>query len=592
MLSPLTDADPRTVGSYRLQGRLGAGGMGAVYLGFGPDDHPVALKVIRPELAADPGFRQRFRREVAAARRVHGSFVAEVRDADVDAEQPWMATEYVEGVSLAAAMADRGRLDGRTLVDFAVGLADALVAVHGAGLVHRDLKPSNILLAWDGPKVIDFGIARDLGASDQTRTGDVIGTAAWMAPEQLLGERAGPPADIFSWAMCVVFAATGRRAFAADTPTASAFRSLVEEPDLDGIPETLTPILLNALSKNPTDRPSAVDVVSTLLGYEVTGIADADEATRRQLGTRWAPPPAPPGPAPAPPGPAPAPVASPATAPAGPAPAPVASPPPPTAPQRRDISGRRTGWGGKRLALTGAAAVALLAAGAGLALALTPGESGDASTPGAHLRTIAASPARQATAGTTMLPAIATPGTSTATPPTANGSGPAVAAAGSRTDGQSGTAPRAAAPTPAGQASAGTTALPATTAPAPPPTMPDTNGGTTNEVVYHAAGNAAGTAWFNSGTANMRKGRNSFTVKDLFCGDGWSIYVQYSYTDAQGTSRSGSKYLSGDCSPVEWSGSIVGAQPKALAFRWRGCKWDTNHRSADTCEPWITTTVR
>ncbi len=298
MLAPLTDADPRKVGRYRLQGRLGAGGMGTVYLGFDEDGHPLAVKVIRPELLGDADFRKRFRREVAAARRVRGNYVAEVRDADVDAERPWMATEYVDGVSLAMAVAERGRLGGSTLVNLATGLADALVAVHAAGLVHRDLKPSNILLAWDGPKVIDFGIAHVVDTTEHTQTGHVIGTVAWMAPEQLRGERAGPAADIFSWGMCVVFAATGRHPFAADTPTASALRMLREEPDLSGIPDGLTPLTRRALSRDPGRRPTAVELVTGVVRNYVDSVDLADQVTRHVLITPPPPPPSTPTPLP------------------------------------------------------------------------------------------------------------------------------------------------------------------------------------------------------------------------------------------------------------------------------------------------------
>ncbi|WP_250284424.1 protein kinase domain-containing protein [Frankia sp. CiP1_Cm_nod2] len=291
MLAPLTDADPRKIGRYWLQGRLGAGGMGAVYLGFDEDGHPMAVKVVRPELTGDADFRERFRREVAAARRVRGRFVAEVRDADVDAERPWMATEYVDGVSLSAAIGERGRLSGSMLVDLAASLADALAAIHAAGLVHRDLKPSNILLAWDGPKVIDFGIAHAVDTTEHTQTGHIIGTVAWMAPEQLRGERAGPAADIFSWAMCVAFAATGRHLFAADTPTASALRMLREKPDLSGIPDGLTALLRRALDRDPARRPTAVELVTGIV-RNYPGSADlADQVTRRVLVAPQPPPP-------------------------------------------------------------------------------------------------------------------------------------------------------------------------------------------------------------------------------------------------------------------------------------------------------------
>jgi eukaryotic-like serine/threonine-protein kinase len=294
MLTALTAADPGAVGRYRLQGRLGAGGMGTVYLGFGPEGRPAAVKVVRPDLVDDVDFRDRFRREVAAARRVRGSFVAQVLDADVDAVPPWMATEYVDGVSLAAAVARRGRLDGAMLAAVGSGLANALVSVHAAGLVHRDVKPSNILLSWDGPKIIDFGIARALDGTVHTSTGDVLGTVAWMAPEQLRGERAGPAADVFAWAMCVVFAARGRHPFPAETPAATAIRMLQDDPDLAEVPEHLIPLLTRALDKDPARRPSAVETLSALVGADVTDLAEADHATRRAIDGSWVPPTPPP----------------------------------------------------------------------------------------------------------------------------------------------------------------------------------------------------------------------------------------------------------------------------------------------------------
>jgi eukaryotic-like serine/threonine-protein kinase len=584
VLSPLTDADPAAVGTYRIQGRLGAGGMGAVYLGFGADDRPAAVKVIRPELAVDPEFRARFRREVAVARRVQGSFVAEVRDADVDADRPWMATEYVEGVSLARAVADRGRLAGAMLTGLATGLADALVAVHAAGLVHRDVKPSNILLAWDGPKLIDFGIARDLESRDQTRTGDLIGTVAWMAPEQFLGERAGPPADVFSWAVRVAFAATGRHPFPGSTPTASAVRSLNSEPDLEGVPPDLAALLRRALDRKPHARPGAVEVVSALLGEKVVGVVDADEATRRRLRSDWV------APAPAAPAatavPAAGPVAVPAAdraASADTAVEPIAVPVAQrtqVAPAWLPVDGR-SGSGHRRLALVGAVVLVLLTAGAGLGWALAAGRSpaggtGNAAGPGTPRSIASPSPSGPATAGSG-IPATTGAGTATHPGKAANPAAPAAS-------------PRGPAATRTGPA---VPSAPASTPP-PAPASPtfNPNGGQTQETVYHAAGNAAGQIWFNSGTANPSKGRNSFTVKDVLCGDSWSIYVQYTYTDAHGVRQHGSKYLSGDCNPVEWSGSVAGAQPAPLTFQWRGCKWDVNHKSGDTCEPWQTTTIR
>ncbi|WP_322754548.1 protein kinase domain-containing protein [Frankia sp. Cas3] len=292
MLAPLAADDPRSVGPYRLHGRLGEGGMGVVYQGFAPDDTPVAIKFPHRNVAADPEFRARFRQEVTAARRVRGTFVAEVLDADVDAPRPWMATAYVDGVSLADAVRRRGRLDGNALMSLAVGLAEALVVIHDAGVVHRDLKPGNIIMAWDGPKVIDFGIARLSDATVNTKTGFSIGTIAWMAPEQLSGERAGPAADIFAWATCVAYAATGRHPFAAETPTASMARVLGGPPDLAGMPVAVASVISRALAKAPAERPTAADVVTGLTGHHIHGITESEQIATRLVRGGDAPPPA------------------------------------------------------------------------------------------------------------------------------------------------------------------------------------------------------------------------------------------------------------------------------------------------------------
>jgi serine/threonine protein kinase len=293
VLVPLAEADPRTIGPYELRGRLGAGGMGTVYLGRHPAGDLVAIKVVRADLSEDGRFRERFRREVAAAERVRGRFVARVRDADVAAGAPWMVTDYVEGVSLAREVGTRGSLSAPMVVGLAAGLADALAEVHAAGLVHRDLKPSNVLLAPDGPKLIDFGIARALDATQQTSTGEVLGTVAWMSPEQLRGDRAGPEADVFAWAMCVVFAARGRHAFPASSGAASAMRVLADPPDLTDVPDRLVPLLARALEKDPARRPDPLKIISALAGHEVATLADAEAAAGALLEDGWDPSPAP-----------------------------------------------------------------------------------------------------------------------------------------------------------------------------------------------------------------------------------------------------------------------------------------------------------
>src|SRR5580692_12445965 len=197
-MDALQPDDPRQVGRYRLLRRLGTGGMGRVFLGHSPGGRLVAVKLIRAELADDPGFRLRFAQEVAAARRVGGIFTAPVVDADPDGPQPWLVTAYVDGPSLAEAVVAQGPMPVDSVLILAAGLAEGLGAVHAAGVVHRDLKPSNVLLAADGPRVIDFGISRAVDATHLTRTGMIIGSPAFMSPEQVEGSAVGPTSDVFS----------------------------------------------------------------------------------------------------------------------------------------------------------------------------------------------------------------------------------------------------------------------------------------------------------------------------------------------------------------------------------------------------------
>ena len=218
MVSALQPGDPRTIGPYRLTGRLGQGGMGEVFLGVSPGGRPVAVKAIRAELTADPQFRARFRQEVAAARRVSGVFTAAVVDADIDGPVAWLATSYVQGPSLEEAVDSHGPLPEASLLALAAGLAESLTAIHSAGVVHRDLKPSNVLLAQDGPRVIDFGISRAAESTALTRTGLVIGSPGFMSPEQATGGETGQPTDIFSLGAVLAFAATGEGPFGKGRP--------------------------------------------------------------------------------------------------------------------------------------------------------------------------------------------------------------------------------------------------------------------------------------------------------------------------------------------------------------------------------------
>ncbi|MEU4094905.1 extracellular solute-binding protein [Streptomyces sp. NPDC026673] len=260
----LVEGDPRSVGGYRLEGRLGAGGMGVVYLARSVSGRRLAVKVVRPEFAADDGFRDRFRREVAAARRVSGAFTAPVVDADADAEQPWLATLFVPGPTLSRRVAEAGPLPVDEVWRLSAGLVEALRDIHRAGLVHRDLKPGNVLLAGDGPRVIDFGIARAAGTERLTRTGTVIGTPAFMAPEQFGAGPVGPACDVFALGAVLVYAATGHVPFDGDGSPAIGFRVVYEEPDLGGLPAELRPFVEPCLAKDPPRRPAVEELLAFL----------------------------------------------------------------------------------------------------------------------------------------------------------------------------------------------------------------------------------------------------------------------------------------------------------------------------------------
>jgi hypothetical protein len=260
-LEPLAAGDPEVVAGYRLRGRLGAGGMGRVFLALTPGGRPVALKMVRQELADDPDFRVRFRQEIAAARRVHGLFTAQVLDADPAGSPPWLVTAYVPGPSLAQAVADHGPLPPESVFLLVAGVAEALGVIHQAGVIHRDLKPSNVLLAGDGPRVIDFGIARAAEATSLTRTGMRVGSPGYMAPEQVRGAEVGVAADVFALGALAGFAATGRPPFGLGSEAAVLYRVLHEEPDLDGCPEALRSLLAGCLAKDPSVRPSPAALI-------------------------------------------------------------------------------------------------------------------------------------------------------------------------------------------------------------------------------------------------------------------------------------------------------------------------------------------
>ncbi|WP_460369713.1 serine/threonine-protein kinase, partial [Actinocorallia lasiicapitis] len=241
MLNPTSD--PVRMGRYRIVGRLGSGGMGWVYHGRSPSGRSVAVKVVRPEFADDPGFRERFAREIEAARAVSGAFTAAVVDADPYGNPPWLATVHVTGPSLWEAVKTHGPLPEPQLAVLGAGLVEALQAIHGAGVVHRDLKPSNVLLAEDGPRVIDFGISRRSGTEGMTQPGTVMGTPAYMSPEQIMAEPVGPASDVFSLGSVLAFAATGVAPDGETEISSGLQRVAAEPPDLAGVPDALRPLL-------------------------------------------------------------------------------------------------------------------------------------------------------------------------------------------------------------------------------------------------------------------------------------------------------------------------------------------------------------
>ncbi|MES4908973.1 MULTISPECIES: serine/threonine-protein kinase [unclassified Streptomyces] len=257
--------DPEYAGQYRLEARLGSGGMGVVHLARSASGRRLAVKVVHAELAEDPEFRARFRQEVAAARRVSGAFTAPVVDAAPDGERPWMATLYIPGPTLAEHVKRNGPLPTGDMVRLAAGLAEALRDIHRAGVVHRDLKPSNVLLAADGPKVIDFGISRPSDSELRTETGKLIGTPPFMAPEQFQRPRhVGPAADVFALGSVLVHAATGRGPFESESPYIVAYQVVHDEADLAGVPRELLPLVQRCLAKDPAERPTP-DALMTVL---------------------------------------------------------------------------------------------------------------------------------------------------------------------------------------------------------------------------------------------------------------------------------------------------------------------------------------
>ena len=263
-MEPLAAGDPWQVGAYRLRARLGSGGMGQVFLGYSPAGRAVAVKVIHPELAKDPMFRTRFRREVAAAKAVSGAYTAPVTAAGPDDDPPWLATAFVPGPSLAGVIAAAGPLPEPSVWKLTAGLVEALQAVHAAGLVHRDFKPANVLLATDGPRVIDFGISAAFEGTRMTSTGLIIGTPSFMSPEQAEGARVGPESDVFSLGCVIVFAATGAGPFGDGQLASVLYRVVHTQPALDGVPRGLREVAAACLAKAPADRPTLAWLVGAV----------------------------------------------------------------------------------------------------------------------------------------------------------------------------------------------------------------------------------------------------------------------------------------------------------------------------------------
>ncbi|MFJ2908057.1 serine/threonine-protein kinase [Streptomyces sp. NPDC087228] len=264
-MQPLEAGEPLTIGAYRLLGRLGAGGMGRVYLGRSAGGRTVAVKVVHPHFALDEQFRARFRREVDAARRIGAQWTAPVLDADPDAPIPWVATGYVAGPPLSAAVAEHGPLPEHAVRTLGAGLGEALAAVHAQGVIHRDVKPSNVLLALDGPRLIDFGIAHAIGATASlTSTGVSVGSPGYMAPEQIRGVEISGAADVFSLGAVLAYAATGAAPFLGDSSAVLLYKVVHEEPELGELDGELRDIVAGCLEKDPEDRPTPTELARQL----------------------------------------------------------------------------------------------------------------------------------------------------------------------------------------------------------------------------------------------------------------------------------------------------------------------------------------
>ncbi|MFI2643965.1 serine/threonine protein kinase [Streptomyces sp. NPDC018610] len=277
-VQPARPGDPSRVGPYRVVGRLGAGGMGTVHAAVASDGTRVAVKVMHPQQAQEPEFRARFKREVELSSRVAGPYLVPLLASDTDADTPWLATVYAPGPTLNERVLAHGPLGGASLHALAAATAQALAAVHSAGVVHRDVKPQNVILTPSGPRVLDFGIAHAADGTSVTRTGVMTGTPGWISPEHYRTGTTGPASDMFAWGALVAYAATGRLPFGTGAPDVVAFRVMSGEPALDGVPESLRRVVENALAKDPGDRPSAAEAAQECgesLASQVTQVVDA-----------------------------------------------------------------------------------------------------------------------------------------------------------------------------------------------------------------------------------------------------------------------------------------------------------------------------
>ena len=404
----LKPGDPSRVGNYRLIGRLGEGGMGQVFLGLSPGGRQVAVKVIHPGYASGKQFRERFAREIEAARRVGGFHTASVVDADPGADPPWMVTAFIQGPSLQQAVAEGGPFSLERVCRLGAGLAEGLAAIHACGLVHRDLKPSNVILADDGPRIIDFGIARAAEASPMTTAGMVVGTYSYMSPEQLRGDVAGSASDVFALGCTLAFAATARITFGDDSIVTVVYRITTEPPDLSGVTEEhgFRELVRDCLSKSPANRPSLATIMDRLaetgtaaqavLADPVADYWRSGGSASRGAAAEPAPaaPAAPAGPAaePAPRVPAPEPPPLPYVAAAGPQPSSYVAPPEPKPypSAAESASGQAgspyavpppSGQAGSPYAVQPPSGHAGSAGGVGVGVGVDPGRGGQPSSP-------------------------------------------------------------------------------------------------------------------------------------------------------------------------------------------------------------------